>query len=330
MKQTIYIFSSGELKRKGNTIYFESEKGKKYIPVENTGEIMVFGEVDVNKRFLEFLTQSGITLHFFNRYEYYVGSFYPREHLNSGYMILKQAEHYLNDHARKKIAEKFVFGACRNMENVLRYYLNRGKDVEDPLTSIQKLRQDLESCKSVSELMGMEGNAREYYYKAFDRILENPDFLFESRTRRPPQNFLNALISFGNSMLYSIILSEVYKTHLDPRIGYLHTTNFRRFTLNLDIAEIFKPIIVDRIIFKLVGKKIITKHDFDTAVGGLQLKEKGMKSFVQELEDKLSTTIKHRRLGRSVSYRRLIRLEIYKLQKHLMGEEEYEPFVARW
>jgi len=330
MKQTVYIFSKGELKRKGNTIYFQGEQGKKYIPVENTKEIMVFGEVDVNKRFLEFLAQSEITLHFFNRYEYYVGSFYPREHLNSGYMILKQAQHYLDDNARKKLAQKFVSGACKNMENVLRYYLNREKDVGENLSGIQKLRKSLEDCADTSELMGLEGNAREYYYRAFDNILKNPDFVFESRSKRPPRNFLNALISFGNSMLYTIVLSEIYKTHLDPRIGYLHTTNFRRFSLNLDIAEIFKPIIVDRLIFKVVGKKMITRKDFDKAVGGLQLTEKGMKTFVQELEDKLSATIKHRRLGRQVSYRRLIRLEIYKLQKHLMEEEEYEPYVARW
>ena len=178
--------------------------------------------------------------------------------------------------------------------------------------------------------MGLEGNIRDMYYKGFDNIIENEDFIFEHRTRRPPQNHLNALISFGNSLLYTLVLSEIYKTHLDPRIGFLHTTNFRRFTLNLDIAEIFKPIIVDRIIFTLIGRRMITIDDFEKDMGGILLKENSMKRFVEEFDSKLKTTIQHRELRRNVSYNRLIRIELYKLEKHLIGEREYTPFVSRW
>jgi len=127
-----------------------------------------------------------------------------------------------------------------------------------------------------------------------------------------------------------LVLSEIYKTHLDPRIGFLHTTNFRRFTLNLDIAEIFKPIIVDRIIFTLIGRRMITIDDFEKDMGGILLKENSMKRFVEEFDAKLKTTIQHRELGRNVSYNRLIRMELYKLEKHLIGEREYTPFVSRW
>ncbi|HHX24739.1 MAG TPA: type I-B CRISPR-associated endonuclease Cas1, partial [Thermoanaerobacterales bacterium] len=259
MKKPIYIFSSGELKRKDNTIFFENEQGKKYIPVENTNEIYIFGEVDVNKRFLEFATQSEIIVHFFNHYEYYVGSYYPREHLNSGYMILKQAEHYLDPHKRQKIAAEFVMGAIKNILNVIRYYSNRGKNLKHVEDGIKQIEEKIPNARDIGELMAYEGNARDYYYKAFDIILNNPDFAFEQRTRRPPQNNLNTLISFGNSIIYTIVLSEIYKTHLDPRIGFLHATNFRRFTLNLDVAEIFKPIIVDRVIFTLIGRNMISK-----------------------------------------------------------------------
>lgn len=330
MKKAIYIFSSGELKRKDNTIYFEGEEGQKFIPVENTGEIYVFGEVDVNKRFLEFLTQAEIIMHFFNRYGYYVGTFYPREHLNSGYMILKQAEHYLDFEKRFKIASEFVIGASKNIRQVLRYYINRGKELKEVEENIRILEERIGCCRDIEELMAIEGNIRDYYYKAFDVILGKAEFAFEQRTKRPPKNYLNTLISFGNSLLYTIILSEIYKTHLDPRIGFLHTTNFRRFTLNLDVAEIFKPIIVDRVIFTLIGKNMITKDHFEKGMEGLLLKEKAQKVFVEEMENKLKTTFNHRNLGRNVSYRRLIRLELYRLEKHLIGEEEYTAFVARW
>jgi CRISPR-associated protein Cas1 len=330
MKKTIYIFSDGELKRKDNTLFFEGENGRKFIPVENTCEIMIFGEVTLNKRFLEFLTQSEIILHFFNHYGYYVGSYYPREHLNSGYMILKQAEHYNDESKRLYLAQKFVEGAYKNIRQVLKYYSNRGKNLEDAIYSIEKLGESVDSTSTINELMAIEGNIREYYYRTFDEIIQNPDFKFDFRSKRPPQNFLNTLISFGNSLMYTVALGEIYKTHLDPRIGFLHATNFRRFSLNLDVSEIFKPIIVDRTIFTLLSKKMVTKEDFEEDAEGLLLKEKGKKVFVQEFEDKLATTIKHRSLSSNVSYRRLIRLELYKLEKHLIEEEQYKPFIAQW
>ncbi|MDI6604055.1 MAG: type I-B CRISPR-associated endonuclease Cas1b [Thermoanaerobacteraceae bacterium] len=330
MKKSIYIFSDGELHRKDNTLFFEGGNGRKFIPVENTSEIMIFGEVSLNKRFLEFISQSEIILHFFNYYGYYVGSYYPREHLNSGYMILKQAEHYNDNNKRLCLAQKFIEGAYKNIRQVLKYYQNRDKDLENIIYCIEKLGELINGTLSVNELMAIEGNIREYYYKSFDVILNNRDFEFDVRSKRPPKNSLNTLISFGNSLMYTTVLSEIYKTHLDPRIGYLHSTNFRRFSLNLDIAEIFKPIIIDRVIFSMVSKNMIKKDDFDDNAEGLILKERGKKIFIGEYENKLTTTIKHRTIGNNVSYRRLIRLELYKLEKHLMEEQGYEPFVAQW
>lgn len=330
MKRPIYIFSSGELKRKDNTLFFENEDGKRYIPVENTSEIHIFGEVDINKRFLEFATTSEIILHFYNYYGYYAGTYYPREHMNSGYMILRQAEHYLENEKRLELAKEFVLGASKNIQQTVRYYLNRGKDLETIESKIKSLEKRIEKCSEIDELMAIEGNTREHYYEAFDEIIQKPEFRFVERTRRPPRNNLNTMISLGNSLIYTTTLSEIYKTHLDPRIGFLHATNFRRFTLNLDVSEIFKPIIVDRVIFTLLGRNIIKANDFEKTTSGLLMKEKAKKAFIQEFETKLRATIKHRKLGRNVSYRRLIRMELYKLQKHLMGEEGYNAFVARW
>ena len=331
MNKTIYIFTNGEIKRKQNTIYFETEDGKrKYVPIESVSEIMIFGEVSLNKKLLEYLTQKEIVVHFFNYHEYYVGSYYPREHYNSGLVILKQAENYLNSNKRLLLAKKFVEGSIKNMLKVISYYRNRGVKLDDIEEDITNLLSTLDMRTSVDEVMAVEGNVRDTYYRGFDRIINNPDFRFEARTRRPPANRLNALISFGNSLLYVLVLSEIYRTHLDPRIGYLHSTNTRRFTLNLDVAEIFKPILVDRLIFLLLNKGLIKKSHFKNNLGGIYLKENGQKIFVKEWEKKLQSTIRHRGLGRNVSYRRLIRLELYKIEKHILGDKEYNPFVVRW
>lgn len=330
MKRTIYIFSDGEIKRKDNTLYFETKEGKKYIPIENIQEIFIFGEVSLNKSLLEFLTEKEIVMHFYNYYGYYIGTYYPREHLNSGYMILKQAEFYLNNEKRINLARKFVIGAIDNIKKVLNYYFLRGKPLKETIDKIEELSENIFSCNDINQLMAIEGNIREEYYKAFDYILNNKHFVFESRTRQPPKNRINALISFGNSLLYNVCLSEIYHTHLDPKIGFLHSTNMRRFTLNLDVAEIFKPIIVDRTIFTLINKDMIRKEHFERKLDGVVLNEKGKKIFVEEFDKHLRTTIHHKKLQRNVSYRQLIRLELYKIQKHLIGEEEYVPFVSSW
>lgn len=330
MKKTLYFFSDGVLQRKDNTIFFETAEGRRFLPVEDVGEIMVFGEVNFNKALVELLSQKEIILHYFNYYGYYMGSFYPREHLNSGYTILKQAEFYMDEAKRLELAKLFVGGAAKNIRQILKYYLNRGRELAEILEVVEKLFPSIESSETIPELMAIEGNIRETYYKAFDTIINDKDFVFQERTRRPPKNYLNTLISFGNTLAYTVCLSEIYKTHLDPRIGYLHSTNFRRFSLNLDVAEIFKPILVDRIIFSCIAKKMITKKDFVNDTEGIILKEKGKKCFIENWEEKLKTTFQHREIGKSVSYRRLIRLELYKIEKHIMGEKTYEPFVAKW
>lgn len=330
MKKTLYFFSDGILQRKDNTIFFETTAGRRFLPVEDVAEIMVFGDVEFNKALVELLSQKEIILHYFNYYGYYMGSFYPREHLNSGYTILKQAAFYMDETKRLALAKLFVIGAAKNIRQVLKYYLNRGRSLADLLETIEMLALSIERAETIPELMATEGNIRENYYKAFDVIINDKDFVFQERTRRPPKNYLNTLISFGNTLAYTVCLSEIYKTHLDPRIGYLHSTNFRRFSLNLDVAEIFKPILVDRIIFSCIAKKMITKKDFVNDSEGILLKEKGRKCFIECWEEKLKTTIQHREIGKQVSYRRLIRLELYKIEKHIMGEKTYEPFIAKW
>lgn len=328
MRKTIYIFSDGSLHREGNTLCYKTEAGKRFLPVEDIQEIMVFGEVEFNKKLVEFLSQHEIILHYFNYHDYYMGSFYPREHYNSGYVILKQAEYYIDKEKRLELAQSFVNGSLRNIIQVLKYYRKKGVLVSNILEKIAVAEENIKCVLDISELMAIEGNAREDYYRTFDLILNNSDFSFERRTRRPPQNNLNTLISFGNSIIYTIVLSEIYKTHLDPRIGYLHATNFRRFSLNLDVSEIFKPIIIDRLIFTLVNEKIIDKTDFQKDMGGILLKDKGRKKFVEALDKRLKTTISYK--NSKVSYRRLIRMELYKIEKHLLGETQYQPYVSRW
>lgn len=330
MKTSVYIFSSGELKRQQNTLRFDGPKGMRMVPVETTSEIHIFGEVDLNTRVLNFLTQQNIPLHVYNYYGYYAGSYMPREQYVSGYLTLRQATHYTESEQRLAIAQAFVLGAMRNLERVLMYYKRRGSDTDAPREIIRSSQSLILQQQDIETLMALEGNARNAYYEAWDAILNNSDFKFEKRTKRPPLNRVNALISFGNSLMYVTCLSEIYRTHLDPRIGFLHTTNYRRYSLNLDLAEIFKPIVVDRVIFTLINKGMLTASSFMKDAGGIFLKDAARQVFLKAYDERLKSTLMIARLKRHVSYKRLIRMECYKLEKHLLGDEPYVPYVARW
>ena len=302
---------------------------KKYVPVSEVSSLMIFGDTTFNKKLLEFLSTNEITLHIFNYYGYYVGSFYPRTHYNSGFMTLKQCEHYLDYAKRLTLARKFVEGSLKNMLKNLTYYHNRKGGLNLTIKFLEEALHKLSEADSVERLMAVEGQAKEQYYFSFNTIIDDAEYHYEKRERRPPKSRLDTLLSFGNSLLYVTVLGEIYKTHLDPRIGFLHTTNYRKFSLNLDIAEVFKPIIVDRVIFTLTNKRMLSPSCYFEELGGVFLNENGRKIFVEQYENKLKQTITYGKRMKA-SYQRIIRLELYKLEKHLIGEKEYEPFVAQW
>ena len=197
------------------------------------------------------------------------------------------------------------------------------------MQEIDYLRRQLSKAETIEELMGIEGNIRKIYYSAWNEIV-NQEIKFEKRVMHPPDNMINSLISFVNSLIYAKTLSEVYHTQLNPTISYLHQPGARRFSLCLDLSEIFKPLIADRLIFSLLNRRQITENSFTKEFNFLHLKKEASQLIVTELEARLKQTIMHRDLGRQVSYQYLIRLEAYKLIKHLIGEKEYEGFRIWW
>ncbi|GAB6072398.1 type I-B CRISPR-associated endonuclease Cas1b [Venenivibrio stagnispumantis] len=331
MARRFYINSNGRIKRAENTIYFETEKDgeviKKPLAINDIDSIHIFGEVDFNTKALNYLSQFDIPVHIYNYYGFYSGSFLPRKKNISGYLLVEQVKHHIDEGKRQYLAISFIEGAVHHILRNLRKNDINPKDYED----IEKeLLPKIFKTKIPEELMAIEGNIRDRYYQLFNKIIKNDDFFMEKREKRPPTNPINALISFGNSVMYNTVLTEIYRTQLDPTISYLHSPQEKRFSLSLDLSEIFKTFIIDPIIFGLINTKQITKQDFDENLNYVYLNEEGRKKFLKAYEERLSKTIKHRKLKRNVSYGYLIRLECYKLIKHLIGDEEYKPFKAWW
>ena len=330
MQQSFYLYNNGDLKRKDNTLRFTSYDGEKRdIPIERISDIYVMSEMSFNTTFLSYISQYGIPIHFFNYYNFYTGSFYPKESNLAGQLLVNQVQYYTEYDKRLLIARKFIQAAADNIYRNLRYYNGRDKDVSEYMKDINSLRAGLSEVKSVQELMGIEGNIRKRYYAAWSVII-NQEIEFDKRVMHPPDNMINSLISFVNSLVYTRTLSEIYHTQLNPTISYLHEPGVRRYSLCLDISEVFKPLIGDRLIFSLLNRKQITENSFTKELNYLHLKKEASKLIVSEFENRMKQTIMHKELGRQVSYQYLIRLEAYKLIKHLIGEKEYEGFRIWW
>lgn len=330
MKNSLYIYQNGELSRKDNTLRFTSEEGnKKDIPINSISEIYFFGEDSINTKLITFLSQNNIMVHFFNYYDFYVSSLVPREIKISGKLLVKQVEHYTDKEKRIELAKEFVKAAGNNIYRNLRYYNGRGKDVKDAMLEIMHLVKEVDKCDNIQQLMGVEGNIDKLYYSKWN-VLIDQEIDFTARVKRPPDNMINTLISYLNSLVYTTVLGEIYKTQLNPTISYLHEPGVSRFSLSLDIAEIFKPLIADRMIFSLLNKNQIRENHFTKGLDYLHLSEQGSKIILSEYDKRLKQTIMHKELGREVSYRYLIRLECYKLIKHLYDEKKYDSFVMWW
>ena len=334
MKRAYYLFNPGRMSRKDNTLQFttrteEGEQKARYLPINDVSALYMFGSVDANSALYNYLGRKHVPVHFFDYHKHYTGSFSPREHLLAGKMLIEQTNAYRLKKRRLHIARALVEGATFNMLRNLRYYQKRGRELSDHIERIESLRPLIESISSVEELMGVEGNCRQIYYEAFPIIV--PGYAWEGRQKRPPTNELNALVSFGNALCYTLCLDAIYNSQLNPTVSFLHEPGYRRYSLALDVSEIFKPLLVDRLLFRLCNKRELGSSDFDLVDDACFLSERGRKTYVAAWEDRLKTGIHHRKLDRRVSYRHLVRLECYKIAKYVMKiNDTYEPFHAWW
>ncbi len=329
MGSTKYIFSMGELTRKDNSLCFRKDGKNVYIPIENTKEIYCMNEVSINSKLLDFLSQNHVVIHFFNYYGGYSGTFYPKDQYMSGRLLIKQVESFQQN--RMSIAKAVVKGIGSNIYEVLyHYYKHDKKEVKGTVDWIKKeFYTDVERAEHIKALLAVEGELWMRFYADFRYFLPE-DFIMNKRVKRPPDNPMNALVSFGNTLLYTKTISAIYRTHLDQRISYLHEPSEGRFSLSLDLSESFKPVIVFRTIFDLVNnRKIQVEKHFEKKVNYCMLNEDGRKIFVEAFEGRMESVFLHPLLKRKVSYRTAIKLDCYKLIKQIMEEKEFIPFSLK-
>ena len=242
-----HIVNDGILTRKDFSVLFEKDDGKINIPVEVADSINIYSNVELTSGFLEMLSHNRFNLNVFDKYGDYVGSFYAKNQRNQMRGLLKQSQIYNDEKLRMEYAKKMDIASIHNIRCNLRYYYKQSGNemLLEATKSMSAFIKEMNETTSIEELLLIEARARQKYYGCFNVMINKDQFHFAKRTKRPPKDEINALISFGNVYLYSRIAQMIRKSSLDIRISFVHTALKRYENLNLDIAVIFKPIIVD-------------------------------------------------------------------------------------
>lgn len=328
-KPNHHIFADGELSRNEGTLRIDTLEGDiEYLPVESVDSLYLHGQIDFNTRALGLLNEHNVPLHVFGWKDYYRGSYLPKRGQVSGNTVVEQVRAYDDEKRRLQIGQDIIKASIHNMRANLRYYDGRRGDFADAIDDLAELKSSVSSTSTINDLRAVEGNARKTYYGCFDQILRDP-FTLTRREYNPPTNEANAAISFLNGMVYTTCVSAIRKTALDPTVGFVHEPGERRFTLSLDIADIFKPILADRLLFRLVNRQQLSISDFEDELQGILLTEQGRKTVLKEYEETLDETIEHPRLNRKVSFKTLVQTDIYSLKKHILTGEPYHS-TERW
>jgi len=322
--ETLFVTRGAQLKQHENTlqIRFSSDKRMRSLPIEKISHIVLLAETRLNSRLLTLCGKHNVRVSIFDYYGYFKGVFEPIDKNPAGKVKLKQAALLLDDRQRMAVAREVVRGAAHNMRANLRYYQYRGVlGLKSVVKTMQQHCKGISKAKNTEELMGYEGLLHAEYYAAWQLI--DPKLNFGKRVRRPPNNPINCLISFLNQMVYTVVRHEMSKTHLEETFSILHAPGYGRASLSLDLAEPFKPLLSDGLIFKLVKLNMLDDSWFEQQKGVCLLSEVGRRHIAEQFATRLEEPYQGR------SFRQWIYREALAIEREVLGVAEYQSFKRK-
>ncbi len=333
--RVVYVDEPGAYVRKSKGRIIVTVKGKTLaeVPAASVDQIVLVAGANLSAPAARFALRANIDVVFLSSYGRFEGRLSSEMHKN---VILREAQYKAHfDPARSlELARAFVAGKIHNMR-VLVMRQNRKRKLPQLASAAKELRALLRALARAGDrnaLMGVEGAATKTYFSAFAQMIEPPDapFDFDKRTRRPPRDPVNALLSFAYSMLIADLTSATSLVGLDPYVGFLHTAVYGRPALALDLAEEFRPVIADSVVLSLVNQGMVSESHFYQRLGGWFLTERGRERFFTALNARRKQEVTHPIFGYKLSYLRTMELQTRLLAKVLTGElNEYVPFKVR-
>ncbi len=308
------------------------------IPLIHLGQVVISGNVNLTTPAMQTLLHEGIPVVFLSAYGRYHGTLTPQVSRNS---LLRCAQHKVanNPDACLDLSKAFVRGKVANMRLMLQRRKWQSEDTTDSamepllanIKAIQKMEKRVQKATELSELLGIEGNASAAYFQAFNFMLKSEmGFDFQRRSRRPPADPINALLSFAYSLLTADIISAIQTVGLDPYIGFFHQLKYGKPCLALDVMEEFRPIIADSVVITLINNRRIKLEDFRQSHDGWYLKDHRRKVFYAAYETRKNETITHPVFKYKLTFRRAMELQVRLLAKYLTGEiDQYTPLTVR-
>ena len=338
--------------KQGKNGSVSSPARKEHIPLVKIDEVVVLGEVTLTASALHLLLERDIEITFLSHYGQFKGRLSPSFSKNA---ILRMAQYRAHQNMTTccELARRFVIGKLSNQRTMLQRYQRRQADAEMrqaieqmghllsqlaalPLEKVPHAQRLVSGDNRIAGtplemILGMEGTGSAAYFRCFGKLLSDPrQWPFPGRVKRPPTDPVNALLSFGYSLLTNKVASAVQLVGFDHYVGYLHSAVYGRPALALDLVEEFRPIIVDSVVLTILNNRMLTLNDFVVELGAYRLKDEKRSIFFTKLEERLSEEVNHPLFGYRTSYRRCLELQARLLGKVLTGEiDEYPPFQVK-
>jgi CRISPR-associated protein Cas1 len=324
----------------------QTAKRKVRVPLMKVTQVVVYGDVTLTSPAMTSLLEQGADICFCSTYGQFRGRLASPLSKNS---LIRLSQHQAHHDPTRAfhLARACVKGKLENMRTML-LRANRKRQIEEITQATERLKQTVEQVEALSPpteppagptrpqagtvygtLLGLEGAGSAAYFGVFGHLLKE-DWGFTGRQRRPPRDPVNALLSYGYVLLMNAVASAVQIVGLDPYVGYLHSSQFGKEALALDLMETFRPLIVDSVVLTLLNNQMLTQRDFQEDLGAWRLKDEGRRTFLTKFEERLETEITHPVFGYKATYRRCLELEARLLAKSLAGEiPHFAPFVVR-
>lgn len=336
----LYITTQGAKLRytKRRLVVEKDRKQIAAVPAVHVSQVLIFGNVSVTTPALSFLLENEVDTVFLTLRGRYKGRLVGPSGGNSR-LRLRQYERASNSEWALETARAIVTVKLHNTRTLLRRYARRtqaGEGMGEGLTAAADQLADLIAragrCRTVNSLSGVEGRAAAVYFSVFRRLIQGEEWEFSKRTRRPPRDPVNALLSFGYTVLAHNVESAIRTVGLDPYIGFLHQIVYNRPSLALDLVEEFRPIVVDSVVLRCLNNNIILPAHFTINSEGtypVLLSDEGRSRFIRELEARLNLEFKHPDSKERVTYRRCFELQARQLARCLQTGDVYRPFKVR-
>jgi CRISPR-associated protein Cas1 len=326
---TLYLTEQDSTLRKEQNRLVIERNGLKVASIHDfkVERVIVFGNPQITTQVMAFLLHQGIDLVFLSLHGRLKGRLTPLESKNSPLRV-RQYQLAQDREFSFGIARSIVAGKIGNCVSQLSRYCRNHPDQQMPLDigQLSGLVTKLGQIKNIDSLRGIEGHAAACYFKGFGQMLRH-GLRFEKRTRRPPKDPVNALLSFGYTLLYNEAIAALAGVGFDPYIGFYHTIDYGRCSLALDLMEEFRPTIVDRLIINLVNLGIIAPGHFVAGENdGFFLDNEGRKRFFTEYEKIMTTEFKDRQTGEPINFRRALHEQALMLQRAVIQGDQYAIF----